>query len=301
MCLTSSLIAQGQSDVLLTQQIFSRMNFNPAATGASNYTNVFFLNRVQWAGIDGAPKTQYFDLHKYIPTFSSGMGGTLVHDKVGLEDVLNIKLNYSYHVRLSEESYVSLGLSVGILNRSVSAEKIYEEDSPSNNYAAESKLTGDFDIGAEYAYKKWLFGASVTHIPNTPTTKPSLSAGDGLVSSRQMYAYTQYFGQAGNWKLSPALIMINSQNDFNIDGIFVATFREVAWGGASLRVDKQAKPNSISFLAGIYILKSLRFGYSYDVNIAGPGNVKNGSYEIMINWRFGGVQPYPARSPRFLE
>ncbi len=288
------LCAHGQTDLLLTQQIFSRMNFNPAATGATNYTNIFLLNRIQWVGIDGAPNTQYLDVHKFLPDISSGFGGTLIRDQLGLEHYYEFKLSYSYLVRFTENSFVSFGLSGGVEYHTISGEKYYEDPTaPTIIYDTERKLSPDFNFGVEYTHDRLLLGASVTHVQ-----RENLSG--TLGSERHFYMYAQYQQPLDDWKLSPAVIMTNSINTFNFDALLLATYKEKLWFGGSFRFDQQFTGTSLSLLAGAWIMENFRLGYSYDININKQVAKNGGSHEIMLSYRFG-KPANPARYPRFIE
>ncbi|MBR5973235.1 MAG: type IX secretion system membrane protein PorP/SprF, partial [Paludibacteraceae bacterium] len=47
-----SFSLSAQQDMLLTQEYFSRVNRNPAATGNSNDIDIFLHGRIQWVGVD---------------------------------------------------------------------------------------------------------------------------------------------------------------------------------------------------------------------------------------------------------
>ena len=64
----------GQTDIQLSQQLFSRVNYNPAATGASNYINAFLMAREQCVGFKDAPSSPVFNVHNYFNSIRSGMG-----------------------------------------------------------------------------------------------------------------------------------------------------------------------------------------------------------------------------------
>ena len=53
----SALFCSAQQDLMVSQQIFSRINVNPAGTGNNKGCDAFLLGRIQWAGVDNSPKT----------------------------------------------------------------------------------------------------------------------------------------------------------------------------------------------------------------------------------------------------
>lgn len=52
-----ALTSYAQQDLMLSQEVFSRVNKNPAATGNTNDIDIFLHGRIQWAGIENGPKT----------------------------------------------------------------------------------------------------------------------------------------------------------------------------------------------------------------------------------------------------
>ena len=74
-CLALSKVdVQAQNDVQLSQQMFSRINYNPAATGLSEDIHLYLLARQQWVGFKLAPQTIVFNGHTFVPWTRSGWG-----------------------------------------------------------------------------------------------------------------------------------------------------------------------------------------------------------------------------------
>ena len=65
------LQASAQQDLLLSQEIFSRVNKNPAATGNTNDVDIFLHGRIQWAGIENSPRTGVLNVTNYIDKIKS--------------------------------------------------------------------------------------------------------------------------------------------------------------------------------------------------------------------------------------
>ena len=67
LCLGGSLLGvQAQQKPHYTQYILNNYIINPAITGIENYTDVKFSHRHQWVGLQDAPVTTYFTIHKAI-------------------------------------------------------------------------------------------------------------------------------------------------------------------------------------------------------------------------------------------
>ena len=107
--------ASAQQDLMLSQEIFSRVNKNPAATGNTEDIDIFLHGRIQWAGIDNSPRTGVLNVTNYIDKIKSGMGFTCSYDKMGVaHSTTNMKLVYAYQLDLTDKYVLSLGLGAGV-------------------------------------------------------------------------------------------------------------------------------------------------------------------------------------------
>jgi len=297
------LLLFGQNDIQLSQQFLSRNNYNPAATGASNYFNAYLFARQQWASFDG-PSTQVLNAHNYFDAIRSGMGLTVINDKYGAENSINAKLAYAYHVHF-ENSYLSFGLGAGILYKNLDVTKLitetgsYVTDPTIASYIGRSnKINPDFDFGVEFNTEKFQVGASVTHLNVNPLDILNYESG------RHMYLYTKYTFDLGiDWKLAPSVIgHMSSWPIMQLDLNTMAYYKNRFWFGASLRFSDELIIESVVPIIGLFVTDFLRLGYSYDYNPGPIGRYSNGSHEIMLSARIGkGEGNYGVRTPRFFE
>ncbi|MFZ1306536.1 MAG: PorP/SprF family type IX secretion system membrane protein, partial [Ferruginibacter sp.] len=146
--------AFSQAKPAYTQYILNNYILNPGITGIENYTDVKLSHRNQWAGINGAPVTTYFSIHKPIgkkdmrtnaTSFQvpgehpggpkawdeyavspahHGLGLQLVNDKAGYISRWSAAVSYAYHMPLSVKTSLAAGLNVGISSVSLDRSKI---------------------------------------------------------------------------------------------------------------------------------------------------------------------------------
>jgi type IX secretion system PorP/SprF family membrane protein len=295
------LLLSGQNDIQLSQQFLSRVNYNPAATGGSNYMHVFLLGRQQFIGFKGAPSTQVLNAHNYFAQINSGGGLSITNDKIGPESSINAKLAYAYYVHF-EDSYLSFGLGGGVLYKNLDVSKLIGEnpDDPRvNSYVGRSnKVNADFDFGIEYNMAQFQVGASVTHLNVSPIKINNLESG------RHMYFYAKYtFNLDIDWKLAPAFVThMSAWPIMQLDLSALATYRDRFWFGVSLRSNDRGTMESLVGIAGLYITDFLGLGYSYDLNLGPIGKYTSGSHEIALRFRIGRGEGYGgAKTPRFFE
>ena len=71
------------------------------------------LVREQWVGIEGAPSTQSFNAHTPLRNNKIGVGMSLINDKIGVSNKLNLYGSGSYRLKLSESMNLQFGLQAG--------------------------------------------------------------------------------------------------------------------------------------------------------------------------------------------
>ena len=283
----------GQSDIFLTQQWFSRINMNPAATGNSNHVDVFLLNRQQWMGFDNAPKTSILNAHSYFNTIRSGLGFSLLYDKLGVSyKTVDAMLSYAYHIDVTEEVLLSLGLSGGFYNSHWDPKQhIFSEIGDFEANTEKKALTiADVDAGLELNAYGISLGVSVTHLLNS-SAENALTGKPG----REYYTYLRYrVAIDQNFDIAPGVMYRNSNYshffDFNLTGYFQKKY----WAGFSFR------PNNAFavMIGGEY--RMFRIGYAYDRSIGAMSSLATNTHEIMLSARI--QKPQKGRkTSRFLD
>ena len=290
--LVANNLAYGQSDIFLTQQWFSRINMNPAATGNSASIDVFLLNRQQWVGFEGAPKTSVVNVHSYISPIRSGLGLSLIYDRLGVSrQNVNAMFVYAFHVDLSEDITLALGLASGIFNSNWDPNR---NSFPDDNVADQtllsdrfSRTSADFNTGMELNGYNITLGASVTHLLNS-----DVYAGKPV---REFYSYLRYRWMINrNLDIAPGVMFRYSNNinffDFNVTGYFMRNF----WVGFSFRPN-----NAVSTMLGVEF-GMFRVGYAYDRSIGDLSSLARNSHEIMLFARIF-QQRQERQTTRFLD
>ena len=283
----------GQSGIFLTQQWLSRINMNPAATGNSNNVDVFLLNRQQWRGFENAPKTNVLNAHSYFNAIQSGLGMSLMFDKLGESyQTVDFMFSYAYHIDLSEDILLSMGLSGGLFNSNWDPKRniVSEEDDPQLFVDKSSRTTANFNTGLELNAYGMTFGLSVTHLLNSSPER-SYTGEPG----REFYSYLRYRRAINqNFDIAPGIMYRNGNRsnfiEFNVTGYYLKKY----WAGLSFR------PNNAFavMLGGEYGM--FRLGYAYDRSIGAVSSLAANTHEFMLSVRF--QKPQKGRkTTRFLD
>ena len=293
--------AKAQTDIQLSQQLFNRVYYNPAAAGASQYTNGVLIARQQWVGFPKSPQLLVFSGDTYLPKINSGLGLSIIADRLGIEHSNNFNLSYSYHLRVGSETNLSFGLSAGVLYRSVDAGSVVFPDPTDPNTGIlmqeENKLSPDFNFGLELNHRNFTLGAAVTHLAR------SSSKADDLTAGRHFYLYGRYrFTITPEWDLVPTLAAQNNIKDYQLEANLMCFYKQKYWLGASFRTNEKLESESLVAMLGFYIADLVRIGYAYDLNVGKLNSFSSGSHELMLGIRIKPKTSSSNKTPRlFLE
>jgi type IX secretion system PorP/SprF family membrane protein len=283
--------ARAQNDFQISHFMFNEMMMNPAATGNTDKFIASLLARKQWIGMDRSPGTQFFNAHAYVDPVKGGVGLTIINDQVGYESILNMKLSYAYHLKISEKSSLSVGVSGGFMNKRLDGTKlIYEESYDPGAVRANTNLyIPDFGAGIEYNCKNFTTGISSTHISQ------NMSDATLYKIPRHYFYYAKYKFEKDDITITPALLVKSALFITHFDLNTNVMYKNVFWGGLTYRYKE-----SIVGMVGFQVNK-VRIGYSYDFNSAPLRRQSSGSHEIMLQAVLNGFakkeQAY--KSPRF--
>lgn len=284
---------------LLSQQMFSRSNLNPASSSASNYVDAFLLVRNQWVGFENAPSTQILNLQGYIPEANSSVSASITSDKIGLSYGLNAKFGYAYHFRVGEEGYLALGVNGGILYKSYRGSEIitdqdYDDPSIPKNDVSDSKP--DFDFGAVYSTPSFSVGASAVHLTSFIYRK------DGYFSPKIAYhGFMEYRARVTEgFLLIPNLSMgyLGTSTSMYLEGNLTALLMQSWWIGVSYRME-----DAVVAMTGLQIGDRFKVGYAYDYSIGAARGYSKGTHEIMLNVRIKSTNEFDdaIKTPRFFD
>ena len=265
---------------------------NPGFAGLSEGINIMGLYRMQWAGFtdtDGneiAPTTFLLSGDMPIRALRGGIEFSLMQDKIGFENNVNVGLGYSYHLDLGG-STLGIGLAGTLLNRSLDFGQLHpnqEGDPLIQGLGEESAMLFDFNVGVFWQVPESFFvGFSVVNVLESMSAalNDNSETSASFTTDRTFYAVAGYPFQFEDFPLltfiPSASVMSNiSSTQFN------ASARVVYNNLFSLGVNYRFQ-ESIGLMAGVTI-KDLTIAYSYDINTLGLG--LPGSHEIGLSYCF---------------
>jgi hypothetical protein len=98
---------------ITTQYLFNGLLINPAYAGSRKALTANLTWRQQWAGFEGAPRTQVLSIHSPLPEKKLALGLLLINDRIGVAHETAVTSNYAYRIRLGR-GQLAFGLGAGV-------------------------------------------------------------------------------------------------------------------------------------------------------------------------------------------
>lgn len=267
-----------------TQYMLNEFAINPAVAGKEEFADVRSNNRYQWVGITDAPRTYMLTVHGPMKLKNMGLGMNLFTDIVGPTRRVGLNFSYAYHIKLNEETKVSLGLSAGVLQWGIDGHKLQLHDAGDENLLTQYQTTyvPDFGAGVLLYSKKYYLGVAV---PQMYQSKINLYPGvenKGKLVTHFNVNGAYKFDLGEDFKIEPSFILKYAtpapmKLDVGVRGIY----REQVWLGAAYRHN-----DAVTALVGYLYKNYLMIGYSYDFSTTNIRRYSSGTHEVMLGLRF---------------
>lgn len=281
--------AIGQQLPQYTQYMLNEMAINPAVAGKDEYADVRSNSRYQWSGITDAPRTYMLTLHGPITSKNMGIGMNLYTDIVGPTRRTGLSFSYAYHMKLKKESFLSFGLSAGILQWGIDGSKLVLHDEGDQNLLNTYQTTYVPDFGAGvYFHKKDKFylGLSLPQLYKAPIKLYDGTGKNSTIVNHFNLNGAYKFDLGSDFKIEPSFLLkyeIPAPPKLDIGARVI--YQEQIWLGAAYRSN-----DAITALIGYFYKNYLMIGYSYDITTTNIKKYSMGTHEIMLGLRFSRKQ-----------
>lgn len=280
--------AYSQQELKLNQVVNNQLLINPAYAGTRNAFTTNIFSKKQWLGVEGAPTIYGISVHSPVNKSMANLGLIVRNDQYGPINHYNLKAIYSYILKLNGQTFLSLGMNVGLttFNLKTSGLRTYDEvEDPQFAYDLSNKFKPNFGIGA-FLYKPWMYvGVSCPLIWENKVSSATDESDDLYVKT-----YRDVFVSAG------VILPLNDQ--FKIKPNFLFTFRsdclwyfdtniqfifsKFIWCSVLYRYQTR-----YALSCHLQITKSIGLDYSYDIPVQTvTGNP--GGHEIGITIDYEG-------------
>ncbi len=292
---------KGQNDPLYTQAWALPTVYNPAAAGSTDFLRIRGAARLQWVGIENAPKS--FSGAADIPfkLFGRRWGGGVnaTQESIGLFSNTYVNGQLSARLKKIFGGELTIGVQVGYFGSTFRGSDVYIPDDDDYHESNDPSIpnqdvgggTVDFGVGLQYVHPKFYAGLSLLH-PAAPkvklNTKGSTTSTD-ISDNHEFETYVNrvlYLTAGSNIpikntliELQPDLIVASDLKTFSGVLSLKGWYNKMFFGGVAYRWD-----DAVSINLGAEI-KNFILGYAYDIPTSRILKASSGSHEIIIGYR----------------
>lgn len=287
--------ANAQSDAQFSQYYQVKNYYNPAAIGTSDLLNIRGGMRMQWVGIDNAPKTFAMTAEMPFKLFNKrfGVGMLMQQESLGLYKNMNIGVQAGYKLKLFKGE-LTVGLQLGFINETFKGTEVILPDGDNyheNNEEAipMNDLNGNaFDLGVGVFYTRgmWWGGLSMTHLTQ-PTISLKSETGDNTMEKSYEFQVgrTLYFMAGCNIPIKNTLFEL-------MPSVFVKSDFTFTTGEATARIRYNKfltagigyRYNDAVTISLGAEFKGFFLGYAYDYATSEIAKASSGSHEIFAGY-----------------
>ena len=293
-----SQISYGQQDTQFSNYMYNTLSFNPAYAGARGTSSFFLSQRSQWAGFEGAPRTNVLSFHSPLGSSKLGIGLTYLNDAIGATNENTVSLDMSYTINTSDTYKLAFGLRASghMLNVNFRKLNIFDPGDVLALNNINNRFSPNIGVGLFWYSDKSYIGFSIPNLLETRHIKKNSTASVSSVSKERLH----YHLTAGyvvelnkDFLLKPALLTkLVAGSPLQVDVSANVQMYEKFTLGASYRLDA-----AVSFLGGFQLNRSWFLGYAYDVDTTTLSTFNSGSHEVFL--RYEVFRSDKVKRPRF--
>jgi len=277
-----------------TQYMYNTISINPAYAGSRETLSVVGLHRSQWVGLEGGPTTQTLSVHAPLRNEKVGLGLSFINDELGFQNFSYLYGDFSYTIRVSENSQLAFGIKAGFTSFSLDPDFQQSESNDPVIFGFEDRWKPNIGTGVYWHSNRWYLGLSAPRILNTDYT------GDEEFESLERISYYftggYVFDLSENTKLKPAMLLKATNGaplSFDLTANFL--FHEKFWVGGSYRINELAQ--AIGGIADFQVSKQLRIGYAYEYPLSELSAYTSGTHEVLLMFEI--FKSKRIKSPRY--
>ena len=293
MLLSASVDLKAQQVPIFTNHANSYAYANAGFAGMSEGINLLGIYRQQWAGFvdsdgnDIAPQTFLLTGDMPIRALHGGVEFSVMQDKLGFENNVNVGLGYSFHLDLGG-STLGIGVAATLLNRTVDFSKLNPNNASDpilQGLGEESAMMVDANLGLFWQMPESFYvGVSVVNILETMSQAlgENSESSASFTTDRTFYAVAGYpfqFEDMPLFTFIPSVSVMSNLASTQLNASARVVYNNLFSLGVNYRPQE-----SVGLMAGLTI-KDITVVYSYDINTMGLGVVP-GSHEIGLSYCF---------------
>lgn len=274
---------------------------NPAVAGSYSFFNAKVGYRMQWAGMEGGPRTMFASIQGPIKKprqsmkrkrrkggIHHGIGGTFQSDQAGAISYQGFNGTYAIHTQLNNTFTLSLGASLGVKVFTLDGSKlkfIHTGDDPELSRQIYSDVMPDMNLGGWLYSETMFFGVSARQVLQNEISLKT----ENLETNDYSKLHNHYFITAGT--------MLTMTEDWSfIPSIMLQSVRpaplQVDLNGTFLYDKRLGLGFSYRHLDAVYFIfeyvhdEKFEFSYAFDLTLSELNKYNSGTHEVIIGVRW---------------
>jgi type IX secretion system PorP/SprF family membrane protein len=307
--LGAALVA-GWASTAEAQQVFRRSQFfvnpylsNPAVAGTLPESPISASFRNQWAGFDGAPRTNTLSGHTSLPN-RFGLGGVIYSDNTGgAIKQSGVEVTGSYTIDLNNYDAVSFGLSLMANQWSFDNDlEVWDVEDPALQWGMEQSMSLDANFGMMIFGEAYSFGFA---IPQLLQTKSGLSPSPNASSNNEnsLFRHFRFMGRYAydvnkDFALEASgLVRFTAVTPAQLDVYIKGTYAQAAWVMLGMRAG-----DAVLVGTGVNV-DQFGLAYTYDITSTDARLFSPHTHELTLTYfmpRSGGFSSRSLNSKRII-
>lgn len=268
---------KAQQEPIFTHYLQNPISINPAITGTIRNLNLNLLSRLQWVGLEGAPKSFSLSAHTPWAAKKIGVGFNIMNDNTWPLSNTHISGSYAYRLRVNDEITLSMGLKGGFTyyRANLTGLHVINPDDP-EFMQNEKKLYPNLGVGFYMYSHKFFAGISMPRLIQTAFDKQF-----DKNLRRPLYLMGGYnLSLTDEWVFMPsalagAMVGVPMSCDITAQFLYQSRF----FFGTHYRIGDAA-----GLFFDMKINKELSVGYAFDFSLTKLSRVNSGTHELMITY-----------------
>lgn len=267
------------------ESMYSLYRLNPQSissgeVGLRDSLSAIIVNRQQWIGMEGAPKTLGFGLDMKWKK-QSGLGLNVMYDQAGPVQVSTFAVDYAYHTRLNSAWTLSGGIRLGLGSVNLNFDNMSLVHTSDDAFGTNQSTGLRFNTG--WGIRVGSKGGTYISVSQPRLLKYDFGDRSGAYLDVPYY----YFSLGTQVKTFPKLVLMPSilvriakDVPLSYDVNLVSRWNQKLDLGLSYR-----KENSIGFMFGFQASSRIYLGYIYENPISVLSQVKLQTHELALRFR----------------
>ncbi|MBD3638714.1 MAG: PorP/SprF family type IX secretion system membrane protein [Crocinitomicaceae bacterium] len=277
--ISSSIYATAQQDGIYSSEGFNTFEHNPASYGNGEFWSVNTFGRLQWVGVDGAPKSIHVNGGVQLPlgilmnwkrNLTIIAGSSYMYKEVGFQKIHTWNFAIGMPIRIGKETELKFAIAPGIYATNLGSTWIFSQ---SSSDSLQSRANFDLSAGMLYRWKSLYVGFSVTHLLAQEINN------SGFRLARHYHLQAGYKVPVGQHYLYPML-----QAKFDGAGMVLQSMNYFVFKNNLFSLGAGYRVQDAILLGAAFEFKGFRLGYNYDITLNPLAAYSSGSHELRLSY-----------------